>query len=110
MKRFIGIIVGVIFFLIYTGIGNIETSDVSIDSYIAHITINDAGDMRVVEEWNMDYHETMTVRFRDIVYDKYADGYPLYKEASNNASITETVVVVKFFRVGVDHSDNIQVG
>jgi uncharacterized membrane protein len=110
LKKFVGIIIGVIFFLIYTGIGNIETSDVSVDSYIAHITINDAGDMRVVEEWNMDYHETMTVRFRDIVYDKYADGYPLYMEASNTASIDTSDVVVKYYRDGVDRSDRISVG
>ena len=110
MKRFAGLIFGIIFFAFYAIANNIDTSSISINSYIANITINDAGDMRVVEEWNMDYDETMTVRFRDIVYDKYADGYPLYYDNDNTASIDTSDVIVKFYKDGVDKSDYISVG
>lgn len=110
MRRMISLVFGLIFLLVYLGAFNLESNDITIDSYIANITIDDVGDMRVVEEWHMEYHETMTVRFRDIVYQKYADGYPLYQDNDNTASIDQTDVVVKFFKEGIDRSTNISIG
>ncbi len=110
MRRVIGFVFGLLFFVFYTGIINFEGNDVTIDSYIANITIDDAGDMRVVETWHMNYKETMSVRFRDIVYNKYADGYSLYKDTSNTATINPDDVVVKFYKDGIDKSEYIDVG
>ena len=113
MRRATSAILGIIFLLFYIGVNtgfSLGSNDVSIDSYIADITINDAGDMRVVEEWNMNYKETMSVRFRDLVYSKYADGYPLYYDSNNTASIDTTDVVVRYINNGVDRTDDISVG
>lgn len=110
MKRLIYGAILIVFYLIIVFADNFESNNISIDSYIANITINDAGDMRVIEEWNMDYHETMTVRFRDIAYNKYAEDYPFYYDTNNTASINPTDVKVKFYKDGVDKSDDIRVG
>ena len=110
MKRLIYSAILIVFYLIIVFADNFDSNNISIDSYIANITINDAGDMRVIEEWNMDYHETMTVRFRDIAYNKYAEDYPFYYDTNNTASINPTDAKVKFYKDGVDKSDDIRVG
>ncbi|MDY0317226.1 MAG: DUF2207 domain-containing protein [Candidatus Izemoplasmatales bacterium] len=98
------------FFLIYIGVINFDNSDVVIDSYIANISIDESGDMTVVEEWNMNYNEIMTVRFRDIVLNKYAKDYPLYMDVNNKAFLDTTNVSVKYYKNGFDRSENIRVG
>ena len=110
MKKIISFLFIIPFFLIYIGIINFDNSDVSIDSYVANITVDESGDMRVVEEWKMNYHEVMTVRFRDIVLNKYANDYPLYIDSDNKAFLDTSNVVVKFYKSDIDRSDNISVG
>lgn len=110
MKKIIGFLFVIPFFLIYIGVINFDNSDVSIDSYIANITIDEFGDMTVVEEWNMNYQEIMTVRFRDIVLNKYAKDYPLYIDNNNEAFLDTTNVTVKYYKNNIDRSENIRVG
>jgi uncharacterized membrane protein len=110
VKKIISFLFIIPFFLIYIGVINFDNSDVTIDSYIANITIDDSGDMTVVEEWNMNYNEIMTVRFRDIVLNKYAKDYPLYMDVNNKAFLDTTNVSVKYYKNGFDRSENIRVG
>ncbi len=110
VKKIIGFLFVIPFFLIYIGVINFDNSDVSIDSYIANITIDEFGDMTVVEEWNMNYQEIMTVRFRDIVLNKYAKDYPLYIDNNNEAFLDTTNVTVKYYKNNIDRSENIRVG
>lgn len=110
VKKIISFLFIIPFFLIYIGVINFDNSDVVIDSYIANISIDESGDMTVVEEWNMNYNEIMTVRFRDIVLNKYAKDYPLYMDVNNNAFLDTTNVSAKYYKNGFDRSDNIRVG
>lgn len=90
--KLIGIVVAVIFAVII-----VTRSSISIESFDAVITINDSGDMTVVERWDMTYNERMNVRFRDIKYNKYAAGYPLSISPINKAYFDEDNVAVRFF-------------
>ena len=90
--------------------GFITKGAITIDSYDAVVTINDAGDMSVVEVWDMRYNEEMRVRFRDIVYNKYADDYPLTKSLQNIAAFDEQNVSVRFYKDGIDRTSNVRVG
>ncbi len=110
VKKIISFLFIIPFFLTYIGVINFDNSDITIDSYIANITIDDSGDMTVVEEWNMNYNEIMTVRFRDIVLNKYAKDYPLYMDVNNKAFLDTTNVSVKYYKNGFDRSENIRVG
>lgn len=110
VKKIISFLFIIPFFLIYIGVINFDNSDVVIDSYIANISIDESGDMTVVEEWNMNYNEIMTVRFRDIVLNKYAKDYPLYMDVNNKAFLDTTNVSVKYYKNGFDRSENIRVG
>ncbi|MDD3865653.1 MAG: DUF2207 domain-containing protein [Candidatus Izemoplasmatales bacterium] len=85
-------------------------SSIAIDDYIADITIDEHGDMTVIETWNMNYFEAMSVRFRDIEYKKYGDGYPLAMKAQNVASFDETVARVQVFKNNQDITSQIIVG
>lgn len=118
LKRYIGSIIVLVFYLIFNfgpsivhnlG-GDFGNNDIEITSYDAVVTFNDAGDMHVVERWDMVYNESMRVRFRDIVYDKYGDGYPLYKDIANVATFDEENVEIRFYKDGVNRTDDLQVG
>lgn len=84
--------------------------DIRIDSYEAIVTINDAGDMTVVERWDMYYYEEMSVRFRDIGFDKYPAGYPLDTSINNVAILDEDNISARFYKDGVDKSNLIDIG
>jgi uncharacterized membrane protein len=83
---------------------------VTIDSYDAEVTFDLQGDMTVVERWEMDYHEDMRVRFRDIQYNKYASNYPLYYDKNNLASFVSDSVDVEFYKNEIDKTAFIRVG
>jgi len=61
VKKIIGFLFVIPFFLIYIGVINFDNSDVSIDSYIANITIDEFGDMTVVEDNNEAFLDTTNV-------------------------------------------------
>lgn len=85
-------------------------SSVVINEYNADITLDANGDMTVVETWDMNYNEAMTVRFRDIEFKKYGEGYPLYRSATNTASFDETVAEIQVFKDGTDVTNQIDLG
>ncbi len=100
----IGLFVGLAIFYFV----KVIKSDVVINDYSAVVTVNTSGDMTVVETWDMTYNQEMRVRFRDIVYDKYADGYPLPMSSSNTASFNTYNVHAQFFKDGVDKTNLIR--
>lgn len=107
-------ILGVFRLLFMLGFGffyffTILKPDITIDRYDAVVTVNDSGDMTVVETWDMTYHEEMRVRFRDIGYSKYPVGYPIPISTPNKASIDETSVNVRFFKDNEDRTSIIRV-
>ncbi|MCF7930716.1 MAG: DUF2207 domain-containing protein [Acholeplasmataceae bacterium] len=94
---------------------------VSIDTYQADITLDEAGNMSVVEQWDMTYKEglfsfiglkadPMRVRFRDIGFNKYVDDYNFPTKASNLAYFDESSVDVSVFKDGVDVTSTIRIG
>ncbi|HAQ55933.1 MAG TPA: hypothetical protein DCR44_00775 [Acholeplasmatales bacterium] len=86
-------------------------SNIVIDRYDADITLDQNGDMSIVETWDMDYPSAeYWVRFRDFGYGKYADGYPLYMDFSNVATFDESSASVRVFKDGVDITDDVRVG
>lgn len=105
MLKILGILTAITFAII-----TISRGEIRIDSYNAVVTINDSGDMTVVEQWNMYYYEQMSVRFRDIGFDKYPPGYPLDESINNRASLDETNITARFYKDGVDRSDDINIG
>ncbi len=62
------------------------SSEIDITSYDATITLTSEGSMMVAEEWSMDYDGDYSTRFRDIVYDKFPENYPLPKSDDNTAT------------------------
>jgi uncharacterized membrane protein len=103
------VIFGMIFYLIVEYGGSIGKS-VTIDRYDAEVTLDSKGDMTVIERWEMDYHDNMRVRFRDIKYVKYAPDYPLVYDDDNRAQFVSSSVDVKFYRNGVNQTSFIRVG
>jgi len=85
-------------------------SSISIHSYDAIVTINEAGDMNVVETWDMEYTEALSVRFRDIIYSKYAEGYPLPKSAANTALFDEDNYDIRVFKDDVEITSQLDFG
>ena len=85
-------------------------SDVAIESYDADITLNDQGDMTVVERWVMDYNQEMRVRFRDIKYNKYAENYPLVSDDDNHAMIDSSSIDVEFYKGFINKTSDIRIG
>jgi len=91
-------------------VSEVNFNDITISEYTADITINDSGDMNVVETWTMNYDEELRVRFRDIDYYKYPDNYPLYRNAENLAFFDRENVSVQIFKDNVDVTNDIRVG
>lgn len=94
---------------------------VSIDKYHADITLDEAGNMSVIEQWDMTYKEgllsfigissdPMRVRFRDIGFDKYAPDYNFPMKSSNIASFDESSADVTVLKDGVDVTDHVRIG
>jgi len=91
------------------GSGSLLAS-VVIERFDADITIDANGDMTVVETWDIDYREAMSVRFRDIEFQKYGDDYPLYESSLNTAAFDETAADVQVFKNGENVTDEVRVG
>ena len=111
MKKFAKILLilfGMLFVVFIVLIATYES--VVIDRYDAEITVNASGDMTVVERWDIDYKEFMSVRFRDIKFNKYADGYPLPILASNTAAFDETNVSLRVYKNDVDVTSQVRIG
>ncbi len=101
--------IALIFYVITEYAPSIGNS-VTIDRFDAEITFDQQGDMTVVERWDMDYHQEMRVRFRDVKYNKYAADYPLVYDDDNRAYCVDDSVDVKFYKNGVNRTSNIFVG
>jgi uncharacterized membrane protein len=111
MKKFAPFLVFGFMMLMISVIGSfLGFEDIKINKYTADLTINESGDLQVSERWDMVYSGEYSVRFRDIRYNKYADGYPLYKEPLNTASFDEQAVSVRVFRDNVDITSQVQIG
>ncbi len=100
--------------MILASLGSCEFSfdgAIVIDRYDADITLDQNGDMSVVETWDMDYPSAdYWVRFRDFAYGKYADGYPLFIDFSNVADFDEGAASVRVIKDGVDITDDVRIG
>ena len=104
-----------IFFLVVpmllAGIGSSSFfNPVKINSYAVDVTIDNAGNMTVSETWDMNYASEKRVWFRDIGYNKYAEGYPLPMSSINTARFDEDSVVVRVSIDGVDVTSDIELG
>ena len=93
------------------GSADLSFSSIVVDSYDAVVTIDENGDMSVVETWNIDYPSAdYWVRFRDIGYDKYPDGYPLTMSYANVAAFDGASASVRVLKDGVDITDAVRAG
>ena len=95
---------------IVTLINNYTDKSIIINEYNAEITINDSGDMRVVETWDMTYNSMLNVRFRDIDYNKFPDDYPLPINPDNYANFDVNSTSLTVFKDGVNVTDSINIG
>lgn len=57
------------------------------------IDVDSQGDMNVRETWLVNWPAGKSVSFRDIGYEKYKEGNPLYQDRLNTASFNKNVVV-----------------
>lgn len=85
-------------------------STIKISNYEAVITLNEQGDMNVVERWDMTYNEVLSVRFRDIKFNKYGAGYPLEISVQNTADFDENQVSIRVFQEGIDITNQVRLG
>lgn len=119
-KKDISRIIGIILILVTIFIIALYNR-VSIDTYQADINLDDAGNMSVVEQWDITYKEglfsfiglkadPMRVRFRDIGFNKYVDDYNFPTKASNLAYFDESSVAVTVLKDGVDVTNVITIG
>lgn len=107
--RFTIILIAVFVYAVIEFVPNLVKS-VTIDNFDAVITIDDQGDMTVTERWDMNYHQAMRVRFRDIVYVKYAENYPLIYDDENRAMIDSDSINVQFYAGVHNRTSLIRVG
>lgn len=92
------------------GSSGFSLSQTTIDRYEADVTLDANGDMTVVERWDMDYSSELYVRFRDIAYSKYAEGYPLYEDSGNTADFVESAASVRVIKDGEDITYKVRTG
>lgn len=104
------IILGVLLFALIGLIALFGSSSIKINLYNADVTIDNAGNMHVTETWDMKYNEPLSVRFRDIRYNKYADGYPLVKSSTNTASFDNDSVSVRVWKENVEITNSVDIG
>lgn len=113
-SKYLVLLVVLSFFLLFS----VEVSDVSagifskitIDEFVAVITIDSDGDMYVNETWYMDYSEGYNVRFRDIVYRKFPSNYTLPYSEKNTTSFSEHEYSVEVYKSGKDFTSQVEVG
>ena len=99
-----------LFYLLNTYFSEGAFSSIKIDRYDAVVTLDEEGDMTVVERWDMNYRGDYNVRFRDIVYSKYADNYPLTRSASNVASFDDSSASIRVFMDDIEVTDDVRFG
>ena len=87
-----------------------DFEDIEIHRYEADITVNDKGDMHVIETFEMTYKGDYNVRFRDIAYGKYPEGYPFTEGERNVASFNEDVASIKVYQNDLDITDQVDLG
>ncbi|PKL01319.1 MAG: hypothetical protein CVV56_01595 [Tenericutes bacterium HGW-Tenericutes-1] len=104
------ITLGVLFVAFFVIVSIFDASSIKINQYDAVITIDSEGDMHVSETWDMEYLEALSVRFRDIKFNKYPEGYPLTKSAQNVATFDETNVAVRVWKDGQEITNNVEIG
>ncbi len=106
--RFIAL--GVLIVAFIAVINFFNASSIKINQYDAIITLDSEGDMHVSETWEMYYSEALSVRFRDIRYNKYPANYPLTMSSQNTASFDETNVSVRVWKENVEITNNVDIG
>lgn len=106
--RFIAL--GVLIVAFFGVIAFFDQSGIKIHEYDAVITIDNEGDMHVSETWEMEYLEALSVRFRDIKFDKYPAGYPLTKSYQNVATFDDSSVSVRVWKNGQEITDDVEIG
>lgn len=111
LKRLAPFIVFILFFIVIsTFAAFLNASDIKIEKYTATIVINSSGDMTVSERFDMQYEGDYWVRFRDIAFNKYGDGYPLYKSNQNRATFDESMAQIRVYRDNVDITNQVRLG
>ncbi len=106
--RFIAL--GVLIVAFFGVIAFFDQSGIKINEYDAVITIDNEGDMHVSETWDMEYSEALSVRFRDIKFDKYPPGYPLTQSSQNVATFDESSVTVRVWKEGIEVTNSVEIG
>ncbi len=110
-KRFFLILLPLMFSMMFWALGTfVSDEDIRINSYEATIDLNNQGDMKVIERWDMKYSGEYHVRFRDIVFRKYPKNYPLYQEDSNQASFDREHAFIKVFKDNIDITEDVRLG
>lgn len=104
------LIFGVLIILFFAIIVLFSSSSTKINLYTANITVDTEGNMHVIETWEMNYNESLSVRFRDIRYNKYAEGYPLAKSYANTAEFDENSVSVRVWKENIEVTDDVEIG
>ena len=104
------ILLGVFIFAFIGLIAVFTSSSIKIDLYTADISIDSAGNMHITETWDMNYGDPLSVRFRDIRYHKYAEGYPLPKSTINTATFDEDSVSVRVWKEDIEITDDLTIG
>ena len=84
-------------------------SDVEILKYEVDITVTEAGDMEILERFDMRYNEQMNVRFRDIDYRKFPDNYNFPYSESNTVIFDQDSVNVRVFKNGDNVSHSVRI-
>ena len=111
LKKFAPFLVFLFLFILFPILSEFFGSDgITINQYNADVYINSSGDMTVVEQWDMKYAGDYQVRFRDIDYRKYGDGYPLYQSSTNTATFDTSTVQVRIFRDNVEITNQVRIG
>lgn len=105
------ILVPLLIFSSFIGVFELfDSNDIKINRYDAIIDVNENGDMKVVETWDMHYDGDYRVRFRDINYRKYPNDYPLVMDEDNRASFDETSVNVRVWKNDVEVTNTVRLG
>ena len=110
-KKLILFVVPFLSFFVFAIVSSfLEEDDIKINSYHADIYLNEFGDMRVIETWDMHYDGDYNVRFRDIGYTKSVYDAPLVSSDSNVASFDEDAVAIKVSKNGTDVTNQVYIG
>jgi len=80
--------------------------EMKVKQFDAEITLDANGDMTMNETWIVDFPNGYSVTFRDIAYNKYNSGNPLYQESANRAFFDEGSVSIEVY--GSDNTALVQ--